>query len=191
MRRKMIDGETGNYTISTLVKSQDEVILYWKDVGLHDSYKHICSENVSCTDQTVALKALHWLGSEDVHLCTSEGDRLQVNITHYYYWSDEWIACVKYLKPNFRPEIEELQTLCTDRVCKMFILFHHNCIKPFSSLGLELDCGLQFKTKSRHTCDIVKPWGAMLTTYVYNLNNSSSWKIRSRTYFAMMLFPQK
>lgn len=28
MRNKMIDGKTGNYTISTLVKSQDEVI-YW------------------------------------------------------------------------------------------------------------------------------------------------------------------
>lgn len=30
MRKKMIDAQTGNYTISTLVKSQDEVIFILK-----------------------------------------------------------------------------------------------------------------------------------------------------------------
>ncbi len=37
IRRKMIDGQTGNYTISTLVKSQDEVSLFWKDIGVYYS----------------------------------------------------------------------------------------------------------------------------------------------------------
>lgn len=47
----MIDAQTGSYTIDTLVKSQDEVTLYSEDVV---GYKHICSENATCTDQTVA-----------------------------------------------------------------------------------------------------------------------------------------
>lgn len=29
----MIDGQKGDYTISTLVKSQDEVIRCWEDLG--------------------------------------------------------------------------------------------------------------------------------------------------------------
>lgn len=32
----MIDGLRGKYSISTLVKSQDEVIAHWKDSGRHD-----------------------------------------------------------------------------------------------------------------------------------------------------------
>lgn len=70
----MIDGLKGDYSISTLVKSQDEVITYWMDFF----WGSVTSLRKCNTDPTVAPKALHRFRPEDVHLCTGEGDRLQV-----------------------------------------------------------------------------------------------------------------
>lgn len=71
----MIDGLLGDYSISTLVKSQDEVITHCTDC-----WGSVRSLRKCNTDPTVALKALHRFRPEDVHICTGEGDRLQVTV---------------------------------------------------------------------------------------------------------------
>lgn len=112
----MIDGLRGEYNISTLVKSHDEVITYWTDY-FGGSMTSLRKYN---TDPTVAPKALHRFRPEDVHIRTGEGDRLQVTPYRGLALSADkrqHASCAT----NLFAEFEELQTP-RPCVCRMFVV---------------------------------------------------------------------
>lgn len=90
----MIDGETGERTIDTLVKTQDEVRLSTgKDlqVVLHFMF---LEPVVECHSPVSSLAAVHRSGRQNLHVRSGQWDRLQVsNVSHFVIFLYGSLSC--------------------------------------------------------------------------------------------------